>query len=315
MFKRLLSKPILTLAAAAAFLVTPMAAQADEQKPLQVVTSFSILADMVNQVGGEHVQVYSLVGPDGDSHVFDPSPADAKAIGQADVVVINGLGFEGWIERLIKSSGFKGELVVATKGVEPIKLEKSGHGHSHGHSHGHDHADYDPHAWQDLSNAAIYVKNIRDALMQVRPATAQAMEANANNYLIQIDELDAVTREKIGQIPVESRRVVSSHGAFAYFARAYDVEFLSLQGWSTEQEVSAADMAKMIRQIKHDGIQALFVENISDPRLLERVSEETGVRIGGELYSDAISAPGTPGDTYLKMFAHNVDLIWSTLMQ
>jgi len=314
-------KKAVSWTAASAILLVPGIVSASQQTPLKVVASFSIIADMVHQVGGEHVQVHSLIGPDADAHVFDPTPADAKALAQADVVVINGLGFEGWIDRLIKSSGFKGQLVIATKGVEPIKVggQADGHGHSHGHSHGHghghDHGDEDPHAWQDLSNGAIYVKNIRDALMQARPNAAQAIESRANDYLIQIDELDAQTRQRLAEIPAAQRRVVSSHGAFDYFAQAYDVKFLSLQGLSTDREVSAGEMASLIRQINKEDIKALFVENMSDPRLLERISEQTGVRIGGELYSDALSPPGTPAGTYLGMFSHNVDLIWSTLMQ
>jgi zinc/manganese transport system substrate-binding protein len=333
------AKLAVCLAASASLIMLPTVGAAADTKPINVVASFSILADMVHQVGADNVIVTSLVGPDEDAHVFDPSPADAKALAQADVVVINGLGFEGWIDRLVKSSGFKGKLVVATNGITPIKIEQaSGHKHDHDkqdnhqhdhdkhspakHDHGthdqhdrHDHGDVDPHAWQDLGNAKIYVENIRDALIQVRPAVATDINLRAQQYTTEIEALNQKTRARLAQIPRQDRRVIASHGAFAYFGQAYGVDFFSLQGWTTEREPSAADLARLIREIKHDKVRALFVENMSDPRLLQRVSEETGVRIGGELYSDALSPPGTATDTYLKMFAHNADLIWMTLQQ
>lgn len=315
--------------------VTPLASAA-ESKPLNVVASFSILADMVHQVGGDDVIVTSLVGPNEDAHVFDPSPADVKALAQADVVVMNGLGFEGWIDRLVKSSGFKGKLVVATEGIKPIEIESAkkqdpkahddhkhdDHKHEHGnhaqdkHAHDHhDHGDVDPHAWQDLGNAKIYVKNIRNALVQIRPEAATDIDLRTEKYLSEIEALDKATRARLAEIPASDRRVIVSHGAFEYFAKAYGIEFFSLQGWTTEQEPSAADVARLIREIKHDKVRGLFVENMTDPRLMNRISEETGVRVGGELYSDALSAPGTVADTYLKMFAYNAQQIWTTLQQ
>ncbi|UOD50341.1 metal ABC transporter solute-binding protein, Zn/Mn family [Orrella daihaiensis] len=329
-----LIKFLSSVAACSVVAVMPASALAANSEPVKVVATFSILADMVHQVGGENVIVTSLVGPDEDAHVFDPSPADAKALAQADVVVINGLGFEGWIDRLIKSSGFKGKLVVATEGIKPIEIsEAKDDGHDHGkHSHDkhdkhdkhkhadhkhdhHDHGDFDPHAWQDLSNAKIYVKNIRDALLQVAPSAATDINLRADRYVAEIDALNQQIRNRLAEIPAQDRRVIASHGAFEYFAQAYDIKFFSLQGWTTEREPSAADVARLIREIKHDKVRALFVENMADPRLMNRISEETGVRVGGELYSDALSAPGTVADTYLKMFAYNADLIWSTLQQ
>ena len=334
------------LGVCAALAAAPTVVVANDTQPIKVVASFSILADMVREVGGENVVVTSLVGPDEDAHVFDPSPADAKALAQADVVVINGLGFEGWIDRLVKSSGFKGNLVVASDGIKPIEIRQAKahdhdehghdeHGHDkhddhkhddHKHAHDqhahdkqahdhHDHGDYDPHAWQDLNNAKVYAQNIRAALVQAIPASAADIDLRTEQYVAEIDALDQVIRARLSQIPAQARRVIASHGAFEYFAQAYDMEFFSLQGWTTEREPSAADVARLIREIKHDKVRALFVENMADPRLMTRISEETGVRIGGELYSDALSAPGTVADTYLKMFAYNADLIWSTLQQ
>jgi len=335
-----------TLAAFAATMIAtaPAVSQTTDPQPLKVVASFSILADMVKQVGGDYVSVTSLVGPNEDAHVFDPSPGDARALAAADVVVINGLHFEGWIDRLIKSSGFKGKLVVASDGIVPIDVSHDNHDdhdkhdhdkhdhdkhahdkhahdkhahdkHAHDkHAHDkHDHGDTDPHAWQSLDNARVYVQNIQDALVEVRPDNAGDIVALTDIYLQQIDALNQKTKDRFNQIPKEDRRAIVSHDAFAYFGREYGVEFFSLQGLTTEQEPSAADIARLIREIKKDNIRALFVENISDPRLLKRVAEETGTRIGGELYSGALSAPGTEADTYLKMFAYNVDVIWHAL--
>lgn len=328
---RRIYRPLLSLVTVSSLMLSAPLAQANPTPPIEVVTSFSILANMTEEIGGPLVRVTSLVGPDADSHVFNPSPADAKSLARAQVVVINGLGFEGWIDRLIKSSGFKGELMVASRGVKPLDLEDEheGHGHgqpkkdSHGHGHGHgqkqtekpkhDHGDVDPHAWQDLKYGRIYAENIRDALLAVLPKQRDEITARAQNYIDQIDFLNKVTQERFAALPAEQRRVVTSHDAFGYFAKAYDVEFFAVQGWSTDNEVSAADMATLIREIRKDKVHALFVENMTDPRLMKQISEETGARIGGKLYSDALSAPGTAADTYLKMFSTNVDTILQAL--
>lgn len=302
--------------AIAALFASMSAASANVQKPLRVVASFSILADMTKQVGGEHVQVQSLVGPNSDAHVFDPSPRDAKALAQADVVVINGLGFEGWMDRLIKSSGFKGVLVVATKGIKPLEShEQEPQSVPDKHDHKHGHGDADPHAWQDLRNGVFYAQNIAAGLVRARPAFAKEIGLQTQQYVRQIKQLDQKTRAKLDEIPKEQRRVISSHDSFEYFAKAYGIQFLGLQGWTTEREVSAADMAKLVREIRQDKVRALFVENMSDSRLLQRVAQEAGVKVGGKLYSDALSPPGTVADTYLKMFSYNVDQIWMALQQ
>ncbi len=326
---RQLYRPLLSLITVSSLLLSAPIAQANPTPPIKVVASFSILANITEEIGGPLVNVTSLVGPDADSHVFNPSPADAKSLARAQVVVINGLGFEGWIDRLVKSSGFKGELVVASKGVTPLDFKeetkshapepKDSHKHGHKHSHAkhdhakHDHGDVDPHAWQDLKNGKIYAENIRAALVAVLPGARDEINARAQQYMDQIDALDQASRARLAAVPEAQRRVISSHDAFGYFAQAYDVEFFAAQGWSTDREVSAADMATLIREIRKDQVRALFVENMSDPRLMQRVSEETGVRIGGKLYSDALSAPGTAADTYLKMFSSNVNTILQAL--
>lgn len=274
-------------------------------EPLPVVASFSILADMVKQVGGPHVVVTSLVGPNFDAHVFDPTPADAKRLAAAKLVVVNGLGFEGWMDRLIKSSGYKGSVVTASRGVKTIPMAK----HDHGHGHKHAHSAPDPHAWQSLLNVPQYVENIRVALSAAMPAQAADFQVRATDYLKQIDTLEKSTQARIAAVPIERRRVITSHDAFGYFARAYKVNFYPLQGLSTGSEASAADVVRIVNEIKKNKVTAIFAENISDPRVLERVAKDTGASIGGTLYADALSEPGTQADTFLKMFAYNVDTI------
>ena len=276
-------------------------------EPLPVVASFSILADMVKQVGGPHVEVSSLVGPNSDAHVFDPTPADAKRLAAAKLVVVNGLGFEGWLNRLVKSSGYKGPVLTASKGVKTIPMAASDHGHSHGHKHSH--AAPDPHAWQNLLNARQYVENIRVALSAAMPAHSADFQSRATDYLKQIDALEKSTQARIAAVPMERRRVITSHDAFGYFARAYKVTFYPLQGLSTASEPSAADVVRIVNEIKKNKVTAIFSENISDPRVLERVAKDTGAKIGGTLYADSLSAPGTQADTYLKMFELNVSTI------
>jgi zinc/manganese transport system substrate-binding protein len=303
MLKTILTKVrYLTTIALLGFVVPAMA-----NEPLPVVASFSILADMVKQVGGPHVEVTSLVGPNSDAHVFDPTPADAKRLAAAKLVVVNGLGFEGWLNRLVKSSGYKGPVLTASKGVKTIPMEASDHGHSHGHKHSH--VAPDPHAWQSLLNARQYVENIRVALSAAMPAHSADFQARATDYLKQIDALEKSTLARIAAVPMERRRVITSHDAFGYFARAYKVTFYPLQGLSTASEPSAADIVRIVNEIKKNKVTAIFAENISDPRVLERVAKDTGAKIGGTLYADALSVPGTQADTYLKMFELNMSTI------
>lgn len=301
MLKTLFTQARLFMTMALMSVATPMMAS----EPLPVVASFSILADMVKQVGGPHVVVTSLVGPNSDAHIFDPTPADAKRLAAAKLVVVNGLGFEGWMNRLIKSSGYKGPVLTASKGVKTIPMAKSDHGHGHSHSH----TVPDPHAWQSLLNARQYVQNIQVALSAAMPSQTADFQSRASEYIKQIDALEKSTQARIAAVPVERRRVITSHDAFGYFARAYKVTFYPLQGLSTASEPSAADVVRIVNEIKKNKVTAIFAENISDPRVLERVAKDTGANIGGTLFADALSEPGTPADTYLKMFEHNVSTI------
>ena len=270
---------------------------AEPPRRTKVVASFSILADLARNVGGDAVDVSALVGPNADAHVFEPRPVDARRLAEADLVLINGLGFEGWIERLVRASGYRGPVVVVSQGITPLRAGRG----------------LDPHAWQDLANTRRYVLNLRDALVRLRPAQAGYFESNAAAYLDRLASLDARVRRAFEAVAPERRRVITSHEAFGYFAAAYGLSFLSAQGSNTDAEASAADVARLIDQIRRQRATAVFVENISDARLIERIVREAGASVGGRLYSDALSAPGTEADTYLKMFAHNANTIAAAL--
>ena len=401
-----------------------------------VVATFSILGDMAQQIGGEHVSVTSLVGPDGDNHVYQPTPADARAVAKAKVLVVNGLEFEGWMERLLEAADFKGVLVTATDGVDALafkegdehhdageahtghkdahdhdkkshkeehdhdhdghkKAHKDEHDHNHDghkkahkdehdhdhdghkkahkdehdhdhdghkkahkdehdhdhdghkkahkdehdhdhdghkkahkdehdHDHdghkkahkdehddhkGHDHGEFDPHAWQDVANATIYARNIAAGLAKADPKNAAHYQEHLSSYIAKLSALDAEIKADMAKLPKDSRTVVTSHDAFQYFGNAYGLTFLAPQGLSTESEASAQDVANLIRQIRKEKIKAVFVENLSDSRLIERIAEETGAKVGGTLYPGALSAAGGPAPTYLDMMRENARVI------
>ena len=285
-------------------LLATTAAPAAAQEKLKVVATFSILADFVRNVGGDRVAVNALVGPNGDAHVYQPSPGDAKTLADAKLVFANGLGFEGWINRLVKASGTKAPTIVATKGVKPRKAEDD-----RGHAHG----DADPHAWQSVANARIYVANIRDALSLADPAGKDGYAANAAAYLGRLDALETEVKAAIEKIPSDRRRIITTHDAFGYFAAAYGITFIAPQGVSTEAEVSAKDVARIITQIRKQKIPAVFLENVTDERLLKRIGAESGARIGGTLYSDALTDANGQAATYLEMMRHNVKQLAAAL--
>ena len=279
--------------AAALTAVIPLHAQ----EKINVVASFSILGDFAKNVGGDRVNVTTLVGPNSDVHVYTPAPVDAKKIADAKLVIINGLGLEGWLPRLVQSSGSKAAIVTATNGIAPRKLG----------------SDADPHAWQSVVNAKIYAANIRDALIAADPAGALAYRANADAYLAKLDALDREVRDAVAQIAEARRKVISTHDAFGYFATAYGIAFIAPQGVSTESEPSARDIAGIITQIKTGKIPAVFLENISDPRLMRRISAETGARIGGTLVSDSLTSENGEAPTYIDMVRHNIKALTSAL--
>ena len=348
------------LSSAAAVLALSLAAPAiaHSDKPIPVVATFSILGDMVKRIGGEHVSVTTLVGPDGDAHVYQPTPADARAVSEAKILVVNGLQFEGWLDRLVDASDFRGVRVAATDGIEPIPFddeqdhggspevhaEEAGHDDDHdGHAEAghdqddemhaeaathdhddvahaeadhdhHDHGAFDPHAWQSLDNAVAYVDNITAALAQANPATGADFYQNRAAYVAEIEALNAEIREIVAGLPADRRTVVTSHDALQYFGRDYGLAFVAPQGLSTESEASAKDVARLIQQIREQGIRAVFIENIGDSRLMRRIADETGAVIGGTLYSDALSGPDGPGATYLDMMRHNATTLAQALI-
>lgn len=297
---------LLAALAGLAVAVPLFAGPAAAQEKLPVVATFSILGDMVANVGGDRIALKTLVGPDGDAHVYNPTPSDARAVAEARLVFVNGLAFEGWIDRLVKASGTKATLVTATKGVKPREMED-------GHGHGHDHGAKDPHAWQSVSNAKLYVAAIRDGLIAADPAGKAAYEANAAAYVAKLEALDAEVKAAIAKVPAGDRKVLTSHDAFGYFAEAYGIAFIAPQGISTEAEATARDVAKLVRQIKREKVKAVFVENVTDARLLQSIAKETGVKLGGAIYSDALSGANGPAATYIDMVRHNVGLLTAAM--
>jgi zinc/manganese transport system substrate-binding protein len=274
-------------------------------EPIKVVASFSILGDMVAKVAGPDATVRVLVGPDGDGHVYQPTPADARSVAEAKAIFVNGLGFEGWMPRLIKSSTAKGVVVEATKGIKPLKAEEEEHDHDAKKGHDHDHGAFDPHAWHDLKNAQIYVKNIVAGLSAADPEHAEGFKARGAAYAADLQALDQDIRASIDALPKSKRKVITSHDAFAYFGKAYGVAFLSPQGVSTEAEASAKDVANLIRQMKKEKIRAVFVENITDTRLTTQIAKEAGGEIGAPLYSDALSPASGPASDFVSLMRYN----------
>lgn len=282
------------------FVLAPLWAEA---KTVHVVTSFSILGDLVAQIGGDAVVVNSLVGAGGDAHTYEPTPQDAKAIAAADMIVMNGLNFEGWLQKLVQSTGSKAVKVTASNGIKPRSIEEDEHGH------GHDHEEYDPHAWQNISHARQYLKNIEKALVLLVPERAHDIAARVQAYDAQLAALDSNIKTSFASVPAEKRKILTSHDAFGYFGEAYGVQFLAPQGVSTEAEPKPADVAKLVEQIKKEGIKVYFIENMSSPRLIEQIAKDTGAKSGGSLYADALSGKEGPAATYVDMMRHNAAIL------
>lgn len=281
----------------AATLMACVASASLAEDRLKIVASFSILGDMVEQVIGEHADVTTIVGPDADAHVYQPSVADARAVADADVIFVNGLGFETWSDTLIAESGTNASVHTATEGVKIVKVD----------------GEIDPHAWNSLSNGVVYVNNIAATLTEKLPSKADAIEANRAIYVDQLVALDTSTKSTLADLPADKRTVVTAHDAFGYLADAYDMTFLAPVGIDTEAEPSAQELAILIDQIKADSAAALFVENITSPALVQQIADETGLTIGGRLFSDALSERGGPATSYLAMFEHNLNTLLNAL--
>ncbi len=336
------------LSATAVAVSAILAATAASAEPVRVVATMPILADMTRNVAGERAVVTSLVGEMGDPHVFRPSPKDARTIAEADLLVVNGLQLEGWMERLQESAGYDGPVVVASRTIDPIAMDgdhadehgqaghddhaaheedehdhdNAAHGkhddddheeHAEAHGHGHDHGAYDPHGWQSLRNGALYATAIADGLIAIDPEGAEAYRANLAGYVAEMKALDGRIAATFAKVPEEDRLIVTNHDAFAYFGRDYGLTFVSPVGLSTEAEPSATDMARIITRIRQDGVKAVFLEAASDPRLSRQIAAETDARIGGTLYAGTLSAKDGPAPDYLSMMEHNADTIAAEL--
>ena len=279
-------------------------------EPLRVVASFSVIGDFAKNVGGDRIALTTLVGPDGDAHVYEPKPADAAAMSAADVVLVNGLHFEGFLRRLVEASGTRATVVELTDGVEPLAAAEEGHAHE---AEG-DHGAFDPHAFQSIANAKIYVKNIAEAFCAADAEGCDDYKANAEAYAGKLDALDKEVKDAVAAIPPEKRTIITSHDAFGYFEQAYGVTFLAPQGVSTTSEASAADVAALIRQIRDQKASAIFVESITNGRLAEQIASETGLTIGGTLRSDALSPADGPAATYIDMMLSNAAAIRGAIL-
>ena len=312
---QLIRSTLLTLG----LLVSPLALA-----KVPVTATFSILGDLVQQVGGDQVSVSTLVGPNGDAHVYQPTPQDIRTLAHSKLLVSNGLSFEGWLERLDTASGFKGVKVVASQGIKPHQMQEeaehqdeAAHDHAdadHDHEAGHHHhGGLDPHAWNDPANVLVYVDNIARGLSQVDPEHASLYADNAARYKAQLQKLDADYRARFAKLSADRRRAITSHDAFGYLAQAYHLTLIGAQGISTDAEPSAAEIAGLIRQIRSEKIPALFVENISNPNLIQQIERETDARVGGELYSDALSPAEGEAATYLALLEHNLNTLLAAL--
>jgi zinc/manganese transport system substrate-binding protein len=282
-------------------LSAPLPAMA--QQRLKVVATFSILADMVANVGGELIELSVLVGPDADAHTYQPTPAEARVLAASQVLILNGLGFEGWIDRLAHAAPFRGRRIVASEGVAPLSVKAGGHHHGHGHGAK---PLQDPHCWQDLACGQRYVANIGAGLANADLPNAAVYRERAAAYAGKLAELDAWVRTQIATVPSGKRRAITGHDSFGYFARAYGVEFRAPVGVNTQSEPSAREVASLITQIRREGIRAVFMENMTNPALVQQVARDAGAVVGPRLYVDALSKTGGPADTYEKMFRHNV---------
>ena len=259
--------------------------------PIQVVTSFSILEDLVKVIGGEQVEVVNLVGRNSDAHLYQPKPADLVAISRAQLVVFNGLGFEGWISRLIENTKYKNTQLVASSGVNTLAHE----------------GEIDPHAWQSFINIRIYINNITRTLNELRPKDAAIFNEREAEYLHKLDSLEKRLLAKLAMTPREHRIVVTSHDAFSYLGRELDIQFLAPVGYGAEVDATAMAVSAVINQVREHDVKAMFVENMTDPRLLQSIANDTGVVIGGRLYSDALSELGGPAGGYYEMMQHNIE--------
>lgn len=306
-------------AATAAPAATPPAAN-----KLPVIATYSILGDMVQNVGGELIDLKVLVGPDGDAHAYEPVPADSASLLQAKVLFENGLEFETWLDDLYTASGSQAVRAVVSEGITPLKAPEEGeHGHAEGESHSaseagqeeHDHGEFDPHIWHSVANSEIMVANIAKALSAADPTNATIYQANAATYTTQLKELDAFIKQEVATLPAERRKIVTTHDTFGYFAQDYGFEIVGTAlGITTETaDPSAAQIADLVTDIKATGVPAIFAENIANSTVMETIAKEAGVKLVPELYTDALGPQGSEGETYIKMMRFNTTTMVTAL--
>lgn len=313
-------KPLRLAVLMSVITLSPIGFAVAKAEGLNVVASFSIIGDFAKNVGGDRVNITTIVGPDGDAHVYEPTPADATAMAKADVVLVNGLHFEGFLQRLVETSGTKASVVELTRGVTPLEFkpefaeEDEGHDVAEAEGHDHGHGNIDPHAFQSIANARIYVANIADAFCAADAAGCDAYKANAATYTSKLDGLEKAVKDAVAAIPADKRTIITSHDAFGYFEHEYGIVFHAPEGISTEAEPSAADVARLIDQVKAEKAAAVFVENITNQRLIEQIASETGLKIGGTLYSDALSPTDGPASTYIDLMEHNIATIKGAIL-
>lgn len=272
------------------------------QAKVRVVTSFTILADFVQQVGQDKVDVLNLVSADSDPHMYEPTPQDVKNIAKADIIFINGLGFEGWLGRLTKAANTKGDVVVCTEHIHPRLVFE-------------DTLLKDPHAWHSIPHAKIYVQNIARALKKKDPSNKAFYEKNMRTYLEKLTQLDESMRRRIDHIPPNRRKIITAHDAFGYFGNSYGVQVFAPQGVSTESETKIHSIIDLVKQIKQEKIRIIFIEKISNPKVIQQISDETGAQIGGELYADGLSATDGPANSYINMVRYNFNLILNSMIE
>jgi zinc/manganese transport system substrate-binding protein len=279
-----------------------------------VVATYSIIGDFVREIGGDVVDLTVLVGADSDAHTFHPSPSDNVSIARADVVFENGLEFEPWLDDMFRASGSAALRVVVTDGMTPIKAGEHGH---EGEDNDQDHGEFDPHVWHDVNLAMHMVEAVRDGLLQADPANSATYQANATRYLNELRELDRWVVESVQSLPERRRTLVTAHDTFGYFAARYGFVVIGTAvGASTEAaEPSAGEIARLVRRIRSSGVPVIFAENVSQQRIMDQIARESGVRLGPPLYTDALGANGSPGDTYVKMMRYNVSSIVNSLKE
>lgn len=291
----------------AALAILPGAARSEDK--LSVVATFSIVADLTQRIGGSYVEIATLVGPDTDAHIYQPGPRESAELAEADVLIANGLGFEPWLGRLTEASGFAGTVIEASAGIEPLSANEEDKG---GEEHA-GHGAADPHAFQNPANAQVYAANIAAGLGAAAPAHAAEFQANAERLIAEIAALDRELKAAFAAIPQVRRRVLTTHEAFRYFGRAYGIEFVSVQGISTEAEPTTQELARIVRQARDGRVSAVFLENMSNSQMAETVAQEASVRVGGALYADALSGPEGPAADYLSLIRHNAEQLLAAL--